>query len=141
MAFNTLKDDDYCPCGSGFKVRECCIPENAPISERYQGFSTIQINSQIIDLFGRETYPLMPVKVTMDVRKPLQLNANILNVLDKYKAHLVNMPNVFCKSFFLKVASNFSIVLQLQFPQCCKLYFPVINREIQELQTYVTCTN
>lgn len=31
---------------------------------------------------------------------------------------------VFCKNFFLKVASNFSIVLQLHFPQCCKFYFP-----------------
>ena len=45
---------------------------------------------------------------------------------------------VFCKNFFLKVASNFSIVLQLHFPQCCKLHFPVINREIQGLQTFVT---
>ncbi len=28
---------------------------------------------------------------------------------------------VFCKNFFTKVASYFSIVLQLHFPQCCKL--------------------
>ena len=34
--------------------------------------------------------------------------------------------NLKCKNFFLKVASNFSIVLQLHFPQCCKFYFPTL---------------
>lgn len=93
MSINYLKHNDECPCGSGLKVRECCIPENAPISERYQGFSTVQLNSQIVDSFGREVFPLIPTtKVTVDVRKPLQLNANILNVLDKYKVYLVNLP-------------------------------------------------
>ncbi len=58
-------------------------------------------------------------------------------VKNREKIHRI-AENVFCKNFFLKVASNFSIVLQLHFPQCCKLYFPVINREIQELQTFVT---
>ena len=41
--------------------------------------------------------------------------------------------DVFCKNFFLKVASNFSIVLQLHFPQCCKLYFPVKYKNCRHL--------
>lgn len=34
--------------------------------------------------------------------------------------------SVFCKSFLEKVASNFSIVLQLHFPQCCKFLYMLI---------------
>jgi hypothetical protein len=43
---------------------------------------------------------------------------------------------VFCKYFLEKVASCFSIVLQLHFPQCCKLSFPA-KGERESLQAYV----
>jgi len=35
----------------------------------------------------------------------------------------LNKQTVFCKYFFPKVAKYFSIVLQQEFPQCCKPYF------------------
>jgi len=44
--------------------------------------------------------------------------------------------SVFCKYFLEKVASCFSIVLQLHFPQCCKLSFPA-KGERESLQAYV----
>ena len=61
---------------------------------------------------------------------------SIVESVDGVSEKIDEAFSVFCKYFLEKVASCFSIVLQLHFPQCCKLSFPA-KGERESLQAYV----
>ena len=83
MLFKT----DKCPCGSGILLKECCIPDLSPVSEKNQGYSHVNVNSGLVDNYGTRFSPIgMTTKIK--IRKPQQISPQITNLLDSVRLRI-----------------------------------------------------
>lgn len=76
-----LIDTNFCPCKSGLKPNECCLVHESPLIERNQGFSSVDIQSQLVDDYGNQFIPLYEMHTNVQMRKPQQLSHQILELL------------------------------------------------------------
>ena len=76
-----LRPDKPCPCGSEFLLKECCLPDESPITERNQGYSQIIMNYSLVDEYGNQVIPRFGMKTNIEMRKPQQLSAQITNLI------------------------------------------------------------
>lgn len=77
-----LRPDEPCPCGSDFLLKDCCLPDESPITERNQGYSQITLNSSLEDEYGNPVIPLFSMKTNIEMRKPQQLSNQILILMN-----------------------------------------------------------
>lgn len=77
-----LRPDEPCPCGSDFLLKDCCLPDESPLTEKNQGYLHITLNSRLVDEYGNNVIPILGMKTNIEMRKPQQLSMQILNLLN-----------------------------------------------------------
>ncbi|MFZ3102077.1 MAG: hypothetical protein WA113_07735, partial [Desulfitobacteriaceae bacterium] len=89
---------------------------------------------------GMDTFKGLHVSAIDGTTLVLENMPELVDQCRQFKFQIIyNTDFLFIKNrFFLGILrSNCLCFLQELFPESCKLYFPVINRKIQELQTFV----
>lgn len=77
-----LKPDELCPCQSKLMLKYCCLPDKPPLIEREQGYSSISMNSDLVDENGNKVIPFFGMKTNITMRKFQQLSAPILELFN-----------------------------------------------------------
>lgn len=87
-----LLSGDNCPCGSGKRLEQCCLPEHPPISKRQEGYSSISLMGCLLDEEGNQYTIPSDLSVSTGIRKKQQLDSVISDVVNK--AFEVVYPNL-----------------------------------------------
>lgn len=72
-----MNPNNECHCGSEMLLKQCCLPDESPITDKNQGFTSIIMNSQLFDEWDNPIYPLFGMKTTVKMRKLHQLSSQI----------------------------------------------------------------